>query len=90
MAEQTTNADLIHGREIVLPNGAKVWGGLHNQSVVWKFTSSEDAVTTLCLSRDAMRALVQIYQGLAGCDENFARVDVELPDSADNNGSESR
>lgn len=73
----------LYGREIKLSSGARVFGALHKNSAVWKFTSSEGAITHITLSTQAMSAMVQLYQGMLGCDENFATVGFEpLPDSA--------
>lgn len=80
MTEQEDNdksTTTILGRLVVLPNGAKVWGGLKPGGVIWKFNSVEGAVTTVSLSDLAMHAVFHIYQGLLGCDEDFARVVVE-------------
>jgi hypothetical protein len=78
---QTLKTLHIQGRQIRLETGAIVWGGLHEDSVVWKFTSKDKAVTTLSLSRPAMRAVLQLFQGLIGCDRDFAAVSVDPPDS---------
>lgn len=79
MAEEQSESGstVIHGRQAILPNGAKVWGGLREGGVVWKFTSVEGGVTTLALSDHAMHAVFGVYQGLLGCDEDFARVTCE-------------
>lgn len=76
----------IQGRAVELETGSKVWGGLHNNSVVWRFTSKDGATTDLSLSRDAMAAVIHIFQGLIGCDRDFAAVGFmppELPVSED-------
>lgn len=77
VTEEKEQSTVVHGRVIELPSGAKVWGGLQDRRVVWRFTSSEGGITTLSLSDHAMHAVIQIYQGLIGCDEDFARVTVE-------------
>lgn len=68
---------VLQGRESILDSGAKVWGALHESSTVWKFTSTSGAVTTICLSQDAMRAMMMVYQGLVGVDRNFVSVMIE-------------
>jgi hypothetical protein len=72
----------IQGRVVQLENGAKVWGGLHGNSVVWRFTSKDGATTDLSLSREAMAAVIHIFQGLIGCDRDFAAVSFMPPESA--------
>jgi len=78
MSEQSA---IVMGREIVLPSGAKVFGALHERSVVWKFTSTSCAVTDITLSREAMTAMVQIFQGIIGCDTDLVRVGIEVRES---------
>jgi len=70
---------IIEGREIVLSNGAKVWGGIYNGSTVWRFTSKAGAVTRLVLSQEAAAAFVQLFQGILGCDPDFASIVFETP-----------
>lgn len=74
-AEQGTKT--IVGREIQLASGAKVFGGRHEQSIVWKFTSTEGGITHLTLSREAMAAMVHVFQGLIGCDPDFVAIELE-------------
>lgn len=75
--EDVPKSITINGHEIALDSGAKVWGGRYEKSAVWKFTSSEGAITHLSLSMAAMGAIVQLYQGMIGCDKEFAAVGFE-------------
>lgn len=76
----------VQGRSITLKSGAQVWGGLHEQSIVWKFTSVERAITTVVLSREAMRAVVDLYQGMIGGDTDFFNVSFEPPSPPQHDG----
>lgn len=77
----------IYGREVTLATGAKVFGACHKSSIVWKFTSKDGAITHVTLSRQAVAAMVHVYQGLVGCDPEFAAVEFEAPaDSASGDG----
>lgn len=76
--------DTIEGRIIQLSSGASVWGGIHNGSTYWRFVGKNGGVTRLALSPEAVAAMVQLFQGMLGCDPDFAAVTFEpnLPDSA--------
>lgn len=73
------STEMIQGREILLSTGAKVWGGVLLDSTIWRFTSKDGAVTRVKLSHEAVCALVQLFQGLLGCDEDFAAVTFDPP-----------
>lgn len=91
MTEERASGDgsiTMQGRQIELSNGAKVWGGLRDGGVVWRFVSKEGGVTSIALSDLAMQAVLFVYQGLIGCDEEFARVSAERqPQSEDGHGN---
>lgn len=91
MSEQVEVAEripIMMGRIVQLDSGAKVWGALHKQSVVWRFTSKDGATTDLRVSREAMAAVIHIFQGLIGCDREFAEVNFMPPDSPPSEGDQ--
>lgn len=77
---ETTEKATIQGRHITLESGAEVWGGFHENSVYWRFTSVGGAHTDIRLSIAAMKAMIQVYQGLLGCDIDFLSVNLEPPE----------
>lgn len=88
MSELDERMPEIQGRAVELENGAKVWGGLHRNSVVWRFTSTAGATTDVSLSREAMGAMLHIFQGLIGCDRDFATVTFMPPESPQSEGEQ--
>lgn len=81
---QPPTTETLMGHVIQLSNGASVWGAAYNGSTIWKFVSKDGAVTRVALSTEAVAAMVQLFQGMLGCDPDFAAVMFEpsRPDSA--------
>ena len=82
---QPPTTETLLGHVIRLSNGASVWGAAYNGSTIWKFVSKDGAVTRVALSTEAVAAMVQLFQGMLGCDPDFAAVMFEpsTPDSAE-------